>query len=377
MNAPVKKTVGILTGGGDCPGLNAVIRAVVKTGIGRHGWDVWGIEDAFHGLVDLARRSPRGTRRLSLADVEDILTKGGTILGTSNRADPFRFPRRPRELGGEVVLEDLSAAVLTNAKKLGLDALIVVGGDGTMAIASAFAQMGMNIVGVPKTIDNDLEGTDVTFGFDTAVQVASEALDRLRDTAESHERVMVVEVMGRNAGFIALHAGIAGGAHAILIPEIPYSVVPIARMIAARWEAGHHYTMIVVAEGAKPEGGTASVAGQLAGAMPKLGGAAARLGGELEAAMRGLDADVRVTVLGHVQRGGSPTNFDRTLGTRFGHAAAELVQRGEFGTMVGLRTPDIAAVPLAAAAAAKKRVNPKGQVVQAARALGVVFGDEG
>ncbi len=364
------KRIGIMTGGGDCPGLNPVIRAVVRTGIIHHGWEILGIEDACAGLIDLDYRSPHGNQWLTLDRVSDILTRGGTILGTSNRAHPFKFVV---ERDGEKVETDVSDTLVANYHQLGLQALVSIGGDGSMDIANRLGAKGLDIVGVPKTIDNDLSATDVTFGFDTAVQIATEALDRIRDTAESHDRVMLVEVMGRNAGWIALHAGMAGGAHAILIPEIRYRLAPLVELIQTRRSEGHPFSVIVVAEGAQPAGGEPSTLPKLPGAMPRLFGAAARVAHELAAH---IELDVRVTVLGHVQRGGSPSSFDRILGTRLGHAAAELVARGEFGKMVALRTPHIASVPIAEAVGKPKRVDPAGEMVTTARALGVRFGNE-
>ncbi len=363
------KRVAIMTGGGDCPGLNAVIRAVVQTGKLRYGWDILGVEDAFNGLVDLEYRSPHGNQWLDLRSVRGILARGGTILGTSNRGDPFQYVVKD-EHGTRT--EDRSAVVMENFRQLGLDALVSIGGDGSMRIAKQFCDIGMPIVGVPKTIDNDLAATDQTFGFDTAVGIATEALDRLRDTADSHDRVMLVEVMGRHAGWIALTAGIAGGADAILLPEIPYRVEPIADLIRQRCHVGKNYSLIVVAEGAKPVDGEASIGGQELGGMPRLMGAAQRLAGQLELRV---EADMRVTVLGHIQRGGSPSSFDRVLATRYGVAAAELVARGEFGKMVALERGEIHAVDLANAVATPKLVDPTAQLVEQARALGICFGD--
>jgi 6-phosphofructokinase 1 len=363
------KRIGIMTGGGDCPGLNPVIRAAVKTGIQKYGWEILGVEDAFMGLIDTEYRSPHGNLWLDEEMVSDIHTRGGTILGTSNRSDPFAFAVKK---GDEIHEEDVSDRVLENFEKLGLEALISIGGDGSMKIAHGFVQKGLKVVGVPKTIDNDLSATDVTFGFDTAVGVATDALDRIRDTAESHDRVMLVEVMGRNAGWIALHAGLAGGAHAILIPEIPYDLEKVAAMIQKRRRTGHPFSVVVVAEGAKPAGGQARALPKLPGAMPRLFGAAARVAEGLSGLM---DLDMRVTVLGHIQRGGSPSCYDRILATRFGHAAAELVASGDFGKMVALRTPDIVSVPITEAIGKPNVVDPDGQLVTAARALGVVFGD--
>lgn len=359
--------IGILTGGGDCPGLNAVIRAAVRVAIGRYGWEVLGIEDAFNGLVDLDYRSPRGNRWLQLGDVRGIIEQGGTILGTSNRSDPFQYVTP-----GVDGTTDVSDRVIANYEKTKLDAIISIGGDGSMLIAQRFIEKGMKIVGVPKTIDNDLAGTDQTFGFDTALNVATEAIDRIRDTAESHDRVMIVEVMGRDAGFIALHAGIAAGADAVLIPEIAYSVQPLAQMIQERRRHGKNYSIIVVAEGARPVDGEKSVLEHKLGEMPRLMGAGHRVAEQLGDIT---DADIRVTVLGHIQRGGAPSAFDRVLGTRFGEAAAHLVARQEFGNMVALRGGSIVPVPIAEAVATPKRVDPDGELVSAARSIGVRFGD--
>jgi len=366
------RQIGIMTGGGDCPGLNPVIRAVVKTAA-RYGWRVFGIEDAFNGLVDLDYRSPHGNRWLDDAAVRMIHTRGGTILGTSNRANPFAFPVRAED--GAVHEQDVFPRVLENWRRLNLDALISVGGDGSMAIAQRAIDHGLtNIVGVPKTIDNDLAATDATFGFDTAVSVATDAIDRLRDTAESHDRVMLVEVMGRDAGWIALQSGLAGGAHAILIPEIPYRLAPIARAIEARRAAGQPYSVIVVAEGAVPAEGEPSFLGEReVGGMKRLYGAASRVA---EGLSHLIDLDLRFTVLGHIQRGGSPSNFDRVLGSRFGEAAVHLIAKGGFGRMVALRGTQIVDVPIRDAIGQQKRVDPAGQLVRTARSLGVVFGDE-
>jgi ATP-dependent phosphofructokinase / diphosphate-dependent phosphofructokinase len=364
VGGPIRR-IGICTGGGDCPGLNAVIRAVVLKAHAR-GWEVMGIEDATEGLVDLEYRAPRGNRLLGPADVDDILTRGGTILGTSNRSDPFHYVVDGKET-------DVSARVVENYHKLGLDALVSVGGDGSMRIAQRLCALGLRVVGVPKTIDQDLGATDYTFGFNTAVQTATDAIDRLRDTAISHDRVMVLEVMGRNAGWIALCSAMAGGAHVCIIPEIPYHLDPIVTMIRRRRESGNPFSLVVIAEGARPATGEQSMEGpRKAGAMPKLFGAGYKLGSELQPH---LQLDLRVTVLGHIQRGGSPTQFDRILGTRFGTAAIDAVAEGKFGQMVALRTPDIVTVPIAEACANERLVDPHGQLVQAARDVGVCFGD--
>ncbi len=362
------KRVAIMTGGGDCPGLNAVIRAAVRVGCDRHGWEVLGVEDAFNGLIDLDYRQPRGNRWLQTKDVRGIIEMGGTILGTSSKSDPFNYVSENAK--GTTTI-DVSDRVMKNFARLRLDALISIGGDGSMAIAQKFIDKGMQIVGVPKTIDNDLAGTDQTFGFDTAVNVATEAIDRIRDTAESHDRVMLVEVMGRNAGWIALHAGIAGGADAVLIPEIPYDIERLAALINERRSHGKRYSIIIVAEGAMPVGGHESVGEHRVGAMPRLMGAAQHVA---EALCTRVHADMRVTVLGHIQRGGSPTTFDRVLGTRFGATAATLVAEERFGRMVSLRSGQITDLAIADAIAKPKRVDPEGQFVETARAVGVSFG---
>ena len=363
------KKIGIMTGGGDCPGLNAVIRGVVLTAHQR-GWEVLGIEDATSGLVNLDYKSPHGNRMLQDRDVHDILKRGGTILGTSNKSDPFRFVV---EKDGEKVETDVSDRVVANYKTLGLDALVSIGGDGSMKIAQRLIDKGLKIVGVPKTIDQDLGATDYTFGFHTAVQCATDALDRLQDTAESHDRVLIMEVMGRDAGFIALHTALAGGAHICAIPEIPYQIGPLVKKIKDRKAAGYPFSICVVSEGASPKDGEQSYAGERElGAMKKLFGAGARLATALEPH---LDLDVRVVVLGHLQRGGTPTEFDRILGTRFGVAAVECLAEGKFGHMVALRTPDIVSVPISEAIDGARLVDPAGQFVRAAKATGIAFGD--
>lgn len=364
----MKKRIGILTGGGDCPGLNAVIRAAVIRLTEAYDYEVLGIEDAHAGLIDLDYRKPRGNRWLTSGGVRGILARGGTILGTSNKCDPYRFVVRE---GGVERETDVSATVVANAKKLGLEGVISIGGDGSMKIAQRLIEAGLKTVGVPKTIDNDLGCTDQTFGFDTAVGIATEALDRLRDTAESHDRVMLVEVMGRDAGWIALHAGIAGGADAILIPEIPYRLEPLVEMLERRAREGQCHALIVVSEGAKPAGGEASVVEHKLGQMPRLMGAARRV----EDALASLThAEIRTTVLGHLQRGGTPSSVDRILGTRFGHAAAELVAQGAWGQMVALRGSEVTSCSIAEAIAAPKRVHADSSLVATARALGVSFG---
>ena len=363
------RRIGLLTAGGDCPGLNALIRAVVLAAT-RRRWDVLGIEDATHGLIDLEYHRPLGNHWLTVDDVEDILARGGTILGTSNKSDPFRYVV---ERDGQRVEADVSDRLMTNYRALGLDGMIWVGGDGSMRIAERLGEKGMGIVGVPKTIDLDLGGTDYSFGFSTAVETITSAVDRLQDTAESHDRVMIVEVMGRNAGFLALHGALAGGAHICLLPEIPYRIEPVLAKIRDRCDSGLPYSIAIVAEGAAPAGTEPTYAGRPEpGAMPKLFGAGARLAAELGPH---LDLESRVTVLGHVQRGGSPNQFDRILATRFGVAAVEALERGEAGCMVSLRTPDIVTVPIAEAIAAPRRVEPGSPLLHAARNVGIELGE--
>ncbi|MCA8920682.1 MAG: 6-phosphofructokinase [Planctomycetes bacterium] len=365
------KRIGVMTGGGDCPGLNAVIRGVVHASK-RRGWDVLGIEDATEGLVDLDFKKPHGNRWLTCQDVDRILGRGGTILGTSNRSDPFRYVVRGDD--GSSREEDVSRKVVENYHKLGLDALVSIGGDGSMRIAQKFIEKGLKIVGVPKTIDQDLNGTDYTFGYHTAVQTVTDAIDRIQDTAESHDRIMVIEVMGRDAGWIALQAAIAGGAHACLIPEIPYHIDPVIDMITQRELIGHPFAVVIVAEGAKPMGGGQSFAGaRQLGATQRLLGAGAKFAASIELQV---SHEVRVLVLGHLQRGGSPNEFDRVLGTRYGVHAVQLIEDEKFGHMVSLRTPNMGSVPIAEAVKEPRLVDPKGQLVHAAREVGIVFGDE-
>jgi ATP-dependent phosphofructokinase / diphosphate-dependent phosphofructokinase len=359
------KRLGILTGGGDAPGLNAVIRAAVKTAILSYGCEVIGIQNGYDGLV-----APDATRRLGLNEVAGLLARGGTVLGTANRGNPFA---RKVIRDGETVVEDITDQVVDGYHRLGLDGLIVLGGDGTLRIAHELGgRFGLPIIGVPKTIDNDLNGTDVTFGFDTALVTATEALDKLQTTAESHHRVMVLELMGRDAGFIALHAGVAGDADVILIPEIPYDLDVVCRKIQQREANGRKFSIIAVAEGAKPVGGQPSLLRQAdAVFVARLGGVGHQIGALVEQAT---GKETRVTVLGHVQRGGTPSAFDRWLATRFGAAAARLAAEGGWGRMVGLRGQMVGDTPIEEAIATPKRVNPEGEPVRAARGLGIVFG---
>jgi 6-phosphofructokinase 1 len=359
------KRIGILTGGGDCPGLNAVIRAVVKHAIGSYGWEVIGIEDGFQGAYE------KRFRTLTTNDVRGLLTRGGTILGSSNRANPFKYPVKLPGGGEEV--RDVSDEIMQNLNALELDALVCVGGDGTMIMSQGLIEKGARIVGVPKTIDNDLVATDYTFGFQTAVEIATEALDRLHTTAESHDRVILCEVMGRYAGWIALEAGLAGGADIILVPEIPYRIDAVVEAIQARKRLGITFGIICVAEGAKPIGGDVAVTRKGdATQLERLGGAADRLARELTKHMS--EHDVRVTVLGHIQRGGTPTAFDRLLGTRYGTAAVDLVAQGQLGRIVALRGRDITSVPITDACGKLKLVDPNGALVDAARKTGVSMG---
>jgi ATP-dependent phosphofructokinase / diphosphate-dependent phosphofructokinase len=360
------KTIGILSGGGDCPGINAVIRAVAKTAIWEHGWNVIGIEDGYEGLIQ------GRWRHLRAGDVSGILTLGGTILGTSNTANPYAYAS---VRGGRTCLRDVSRRLLRNAREAGLDALILIGGDGTLASAARLQQDGLPVVGVPKTIDNDLRGTDATFGFDSAVAIATEAVDRLHTTAQSHHRVMIVEVMGRRAGWIALHAGVAGGGDVILIPEIPYRLESVAAKVRERRRRGRAFSLVVAAEGAKPVGGEAVVRKIIAGSADpvRLGGIAFVLADQLEE-MAG--AETRAVVLGHVQRGGTPTAADRILATRLGEEAVRMVAAGMFGRMVAVQGGSLSSVPLDIPAGGPKLVPPDHPLIRAARAIGTAFGDE-
>lgn len=355
------RTIGVANGGGDAPGLNAVIRGVVRSAIEVHGWGVIGIKNGFDSLI-----WPEGCCELTLEAVSGILPRGGTILGTTNRGNPFAYKHVEDE---REAIRDYSGLCIENWRRIGLDAVVVIGGDGTLRIARDFARRGMNVVGVPKTIDNDLSATEVTFGFDTALHVATEAIDRLHTTAESHHRVMLIEVMGRDAGWIALHAGIAGGADVILIPEIPFTLDNVCAAVQEREKKGRSFSLVVVAEGVKlPE------KDQLGKPIPSA--APGSIANTLAYSIReSLHKEIRVTVLGHVQRGGSPSPFDRILATRFGVAAADLIARGEFGRMVCLRAGRIESVPLDEAVGAQKLVDPNGDHVHTARSVGITFGD--
>jgi len=351
--------IGMLTGGGDCPGLNAVVRAVTKSLIRQCGAEVIGIEDGFLGLIE------QRVRPLGWDDVSGILALGGTVLRTHNRASPLDWQGRDRR-----------AEVARYAREtLGLDALVVIGGDGTMTIAHALAPYGLPMVGVPKTIDNDIEGCERSFGFDTAVATVTEALDRVQTTAQSHGRVMIVETMGRNTGWIALEAGIAGAADVILLPEIDYDIDAVAAFCRAR-TARRRHTVICIAEGAKPLGGAQTVRARLADSPEpvRLGGVAHALQAQLQPLV---DCEVRATVLGHVQRGGSPTAFDRVLATQYGNAAAQLVIDGRFDRMVTLQRGELTSVPVASVAGRTRRVPLDHSLLLCARQIGVSLGEAG
>ncbi len=359
--APISR-IGVLTGGGDAPGLNAVIRAVVKSA-NNSGIECLGLEDSFDGLLE-----PDRSRILTPRDVRGIMRLGGTILGTVNRGNPFANSIQTSE--GAKTYSD---RVVEMFHKMGLGALVVIGGDGTLAIAQQFAERGIPIVGVPKTIDNDIVGTTNCFGFDTAVAFATDAIDRLHTTAEAHRRIIVVEVMGRYAGWIALYSGVAGGADAILIPEIPFDLSLVADCLRERDKLGAHFSIVVVAEGAFPKGGKLALLEEAHdGHAERLGGIGATL---CDALGRLAKKETRSVVLGHLQRGGAPTSFDRVLATRFGAKAVDLVKQGDFGTMVAFAPPDIVARPLDEVVGRIKTVPPDSDLLLAAKALGVTFGD--
>jgi ATP-dependent phosphofructokinase / diphosphate-dependent phosphofructokinase len=367
VSAVAKFRIAINTGGGDAPGLNAVIRAVVRSATGR-GWEVYGIQRGYNGLL---HPESGGIEELTVRSVRGITHLGGTILGSTNKGDPFDFPMEQAD--GSIKAVDLSDRIVQNFKRFGFDALIACGGDGSMSIAHRLGQKGLRVVGVPKTIDNDLHGTVVTFGFDTAVTTATDAIDKLHTTAEAHDRVMVVEVMGRYAGWIALNSGVSGTADAILLPEIPYDIDKVCSKIMERELHGLRFAIVVVAEGARPKDGERSVVqGADIGKAERLGGAG-KVVGELIRERTG--KDVRVVVLGHLQRGGRPTTFDRLLGLRFGSAAVRLIERGEFGQMVVLDPPQMRSIPLEEAAARTKIVPLDCDTILTAREMGMCLGD--
>lgn len=359
-----KKTIAVLTGGGDCPGLNAVIRAVVRSAL-REGWRIYGVQNGFAGLVE---------DQMNLLDdysVSGILPRGGTILGTTNRDNPFHYAVLENE---KLVYKDMSDIAINNLRKRGIEALVVIGGDGSLRIAEKLSEKDVNIVGVPKTIDNDIPCTERTFGFDTAMSIATEALDRLHTTAESHHRVMVLEVMGRNSGWIALHSGIAGGAHCIIIPEIPYKIDSIVDKIMERRHLGKSHSLIVIAEGAKLEGGDVTIARMVEGSFEqvRLGGVGEKLTREIEDVT---NIESRCTVLGHVQRGGTPTAFDRVLCTRYGAAAFKACLEENYAAMVALQKDEIITIPLSSVADKPHDIDPSGELVVMGRKIGISFGD--
>ncbi len=358
--------IAINTGGGDAPGLNAVIEAVVMAAYNRN-WEVFGIKNGYSGLLDtedIVPLSPKQVRRIS--------SIGGTILGTTNKGNPFEMPIT--NAAGDVEIRDISDRVVDNFKRLRLDCLVAIGGDGSLDIAYKFFQKGIPVIGVPKTIDNDLGGTVITFGFDTAVSIATDAIDRLHSTARSHERVIVVEVMGRHAGWIALHSGISGAANTILIPEIPFDIDKVCDHIMADELQGERYAIVVVAEGAAPAGG-----GQISQGGGEVGRQDVLLGGVgqyvAEEIAKKTKKDTRSLVLGHLQRGGSPTTFDRLLALRFGAAAIRIIEEEKFGSMVALDPPIVKAIPLDQVIGSIKNVPLDSDIVLTARDIGICFGD--
>lgn len=359
------KRIGILTGGGDAPGLNAVIRAAVKTAIYEYDCEVIGIRDGFDGFVD-----EKGMVRLGIQEVRGLLPRGGTILGTANRGNPYA--RKVIRDGQEVII-DVSDEIIKGIERLKVDALLVLGGDGTLHIAHELYKKGAPVIGVPKTIDNDIGGTEVTFGFDTAVTTATEAIDKLHTTAEAHHRVMVLELMGRNAGFIALHAGVSGGTDVILIPEIPFKFESVVAKVRERVERGMHFSILAVSEGARLKDGEQVFSREGDEVyVPRLGGIGEAVGKYIEEQ----GYETRVTVLGHLQRGGIPTPYDRWLATRYGAAAVRLAQRKGFDRMVSLHAGSIIDVSLEEALAIPKRVDITSDPVVTARGMGISFGDE-
>lgn len=359
------KRIAILTGGGDCAGLNAVIRAVTKKAMIEFGYEVFGFEDGYEGLIK------NKVRKLDLNDVSGILTLGGTILGTSNKANPYN---NPVSINNTVSYENRISDVLKNIDNLKIDCLVCIGGDGTLKIASMLMDDRVPIVGVPKTIDNDIRGTDVTFGFDSAVKIATEGIDRLHSTAQSHHRVMILEVMGRTAGWIALHSGIAGGGDVILLPEIPYNIEKVADLVKHRSKKGKRFSIIVVSEGAKPQGGTVTIKRIIKDSPEKvrLGGISFVLGDQIEN-ITGLET--RAVIMGHLQRGGEPTAFDRVLATRLGTKVIDMIVAEEFGNMVGVKCDGLVNVPLEEVAKGARLVSPDDPLIASAKSIGVSFGD--
>ena len=360
-----KKRIAILTGGGDCPGINAVIRAVAKRAIYEKGMEVIGIEDGYHGIIN------HRYRKLRYDDVSGILTLGGTILGTSKTANPYRYAIKK---GKRIEFQNLSKRTIQNIKQLDLTCLVCIGGDGTLGIAYRLFKDGIPIIGIPKTIDNDLRGTDIAFGFDSAVSIATEGIDRVHTTAQSHHRVMIIEVMGHRAGWIALYSGVAGGGDIILIPEIPYDLYIITEKVKERNRKGKRFSIVVVAEGAKPKGGDVVIQRIVKESSDpiRLGGIGFVLGEEIEK-ITGLET--RTVVMGHLLRGGSPTPFDRILATRLGTKAVEMIVNKEFGSMVGVKGDSLASIPLKEVAKGPKIVPLNHPMIKAARSIGTCFGD--
>lgn len=365
------KKILVATGGGDCPGLNAVIRAIVKRASQEQDWEVYGCKESFNGIL----KDDVDIRLLTDENVAGIHVKGGTIIKTTNRGGPFHFPVKQDD--GSWKIEDRSALMKKRLENMGFHAVINIGGDGSQRISLKLSELGINVVGVPKTIDNDLSATDYTFGFQTAVEIATECLDKLVTTASSHSRIFIMEVMGRDAGWIALNTAIAGGAEVCIIPEIPYDPRLIAQKIASRYQKEYGFCNIVIAEGAK------ALDGKVTGTDPtaigdrniKLGGVGDKLKLELQAL--GVEHDIRVTVLGHLQRGGTPIAYDRILATEFGVKAFELVKEGKFGNMVVYNHPDISYVPLEKVLEVANLVKPAtSDLVRTARGVGIAFGDE-
>ncbi len=364
------KRIAISTGGGDAPGLNAVIRSIVLSAVNR-GWECVGIRDGYNGILDPDAYPEGGLIPLDRNSVRGITHLGGTVLGTTNRGDPLRYPTLGED--GQMFEKDRTDELIDRFRSERLDALIAIGGDGSLAIAHVLHDKGLHVVGVPKTIDNDLDKTVITFGFDTAVHFATECIDRLHSTAEAHRRVMVVEVMGRYAGWIALNAGVSATADVILIPEIPYDIHKVAQKVMEREESGRHFTIIVAAEGATPKDGgrTVSVAAS-AGRLEKLGGIGQKVSKQLEAITGKESRDV---VLGHLLRGGTPTSFDRLLSLRFGAAAVRALEEGQSGIMVALDPPTVNYVPLSDSIQRMKTVPLDCDTILTARDLGISFGD--
>jgi len=365
MKKKNKKRIGILTGGGDCPGINAVIRAVAKKALLEYDMEVIGIEDGYEGLVN------ERSRKLENSDVSGILTLGGTILGTTKKINPYRYAIKK---GDDFIFKDMSHKAIRYAKKLGLDCLVVIGGDGTLGIANKLMNDGIPVVGVPKTIDNDILGTERTFGFDTATWIATEGIDRLHTTAQSHHRVMVVEVMGHNAGWLALASGIAGGGDIILIPEIPYHMDSIIAKVKERHHKGKRFSIVVVAEGAKPIGGEVVIQRIVKESSDpiRLGGIGFVLGDQIE---KSTGIETRAVVMGHLQRGGTTTPFDRILATQLGSMAIDLVAEQSFGYMVGMQKGELVKVNLNDVAQGHRTVPVNHPLIKTAISLGTCFGD--